>query len=463
MANKDLETLASIQNVVLPVSAPRFIEIPPLKEIHGSFFVGVILSGVAALFFVLPVIGPGIDPLFRLQSLYYFSCFFYIVGILIPMSIPTKIELVGRSLNELGLKKKSISFGTGPNGEKTQRSKSQDGEGWICKPPKIKSWDLDNPYAEDEQGLLIEHPQNTGTPIPAMFTLRSIIRLLQSLFFVVMAVLIFNQSANLSAIYFVLFMGILSFIIRYREVRKWRSMSDLPTSTIRSVAVGAVEVFGQLRPLKAWPEAVLVNNDPDMAVQGMGAWSWSYAYLFEWEERVTETDQEGNVVGYRWESQSNSIHVCDDSGNWPTLLHDGTAGMALNPKLLTLEKGRLVKDWKISDPGLWSHVSPLSGDVRNMNAYHYLSIHGWSMGDPFFASCYAFPRPDKELDAEQVDRSIGTALLELTTTGNSRSHPISVHRGTEILALRDMESGISALAPSLSMVIISVLTLLAGM
>ena len=56
----------------------------------------------------------------------------------------------------------TVSYGVGPNGEKTEPSQGKEGEGWLVKPPQIKHWHLNEPYAEDDRGLLAEHPMNLG-------------------------------------------------------------------------------------------------------------------------------------------------------------------------------------------------------------------------------------------------------------------------------------------------------------
>ena len=82
------------------------------------------------------------------------------------------------------------------------------------------------------------------------------------------------------------------------------------------------------------------------------------------------------------------------------------------------------------------------------------------MGDPLFFSGYASSRDNASLESESVDRTQAHALLELGKKGNSIGHAVTVHRGTELLALQEMESGIGALLPSFCMIVITGIPLL---
>ena len=174
---------------------------------------------------------------------------------MIAYSFPTGI---GRAIKTLSGQKMSgitVSYGVGPNGEKTEPSQGKEGEGWLVKPPQIKHWHLNEPYAEDDRGLLAEHPMNLGTPIPALFTTKSIIILLKNILLSIAGVLLFIETNESMALIPILALGFLGLVINYNRVMKWRKIVDLPTSTIRGAAVGRLEVFGQLRA-----EKILATN-----------------------------------------------------------------------------------------------------------------------------------------------------------------------------------------------------------
>ena len=143
-----------------------------------------------------------------------------------------------------------------------------------------------------------------------MFTLRSLLRVAQSAFLAFLAWWVFSTTGSTDWLYICLAGGQLLLVSRWLKVRKWRALSDLPTSTVRSAAVGKVEVFGQLRPRTTWPLPVAVDNDPRKLGHGLGAWTWRYGPLFEREEWVEERDEEGNEKGGTMGCATRSSNSC---------------------------------------------------------------------------------------------------------------------------------------------------------
>ena len=194
----------------------------------------------------------------------------------------------------------------------------------MVRPPPIGAWHLDRPYDEDEGGLLVDHPQVVGTPVPATLNLQSLIRIAQSAFLVIIARTYLFESGDPAALYGALAVGAVILLVQFFRVRKWRALADRPTSTVRSMPMGPVEVYGQLRPRFGWPAAVFVDGDAGKCVHGLADWDWRYGHQFNWEEWVEERDEEGNVSGGRWESRSAYSLIRSDSGGAPTLVHDGS-------------------------------------------------------------------------------------------------------------------------------------------
>ena len=217
---------------------------------------------------------------------------------MIAYSFPTGIGAI-KTLSGQKMSGITVSYGVGPNGEKTEPSQGKEGEGWLVKPP-LKHWHLNEPYAEDDRGLLAEHPMNLGTPIPALFTTKSIIILLKNILLSIAGVLLFIETNESMALIPILALGFLGLVINYNRVMKWRKIVDLPTSTIR--AIGRLEVFGQLSR-ENLGQTIFVDNDPSKELFGMGIWSWEYSHSFSWDEWVDETDDEGNVIGGRESTQ----------------------------------------------------------------------------------------------------------------------------------------------------------------
>ena len=143
---------------------------------------------------------------------------------------------------------------------------------WVLPPPGYETWP-DNPYAPNEDGVLIEeHPDVVGTPTPATFTLYSI----NGMIFVGTALwLASDLTARHSddtqqTIGYWLKIGIVLFSIiwTYFAFKKWKLMHniiDTPSSRVRSVAAGPAELVGQVsQGLKApyrWMLAVVVLGE----------------------------------------------------------------------------------------------------------------------------------------------------------------------------------------------------------
>ena len=455
MASKAEAEIEIIRKALTPVSSPRFFHfVMPKGKDWAGITIGAVMSALAFFFTVGGFYDGSTESL--IAGLIVFSYPFYLLGALISACFPTGIEMAIRSLRDTTLKAKTVSFRVGPNGEKTESSKGTVDEGWLISPPKIKQWHMEEPYKQDDSGLLLEHPTKTGTAVPAIFTVRSLINLTKSLLLAISGALVFQATQNPDGLLFIFGVGLIVFILRYSKVKKWRAITDLPTSKIRSAAVGKIEVFGQIRPRKSWPPTINVDNDPSKQLFGMGAWYWEYGHEFSWEVWVEEKDEEGNVTGGRWESRSSYDKQRSNSGEWPMLVHDGTGGIAIQTGVLS--GGRRIREWDRHDGSLWRRRP--SGNVRNLEAKHVWYGTGWSMGDPLFFSGYASPRDNASLESESVDRTQAHALLELGKKGNSVGHAVTVHRGTELLALQEMESGIGALLPSFCMIVITGIPLL---
>lgn len=435
-----------------PVNAPRFLDLHlPMKT---GQWVQLVLSLLVSVGFAYLLLSEGVTT----EALLILAAALYLTGMALATSFPSGIQVALHAIRTRLGEIDDVSYAVGPNGERTEVSKGGQKEGWLVQPPPIGAWHLDRPYDEDEGALLDDHPQNVGTPVPATFTLQSLIRIAQSAFMVIIARTYLLESGDPGVLYGALAVGAVILLVQFFRVRKWRALADRPTSTVRSMPMGPVEVYGQLRPRHGWPAVVFVDGDAGKCVHGLANWGWRYGHQFNWEEWVEERDEDGNVTGGRWESRSAYTLIRSASGGAPTLVHDGTGGMAVHPNLLT--NGRRIQDWSAADPSLWSTRSRPGGRVRNLRAAHVWDIDGWTVGDPFFASCYARPRSQEELMSEGVDQSVASALPELTREGDGFGHVVTVHRGTEALAFSDMESGLSAMLPSAIMVSVALVTFL---
>lgn len=434
------------------VNAPRFLDLH--MPMYTGQWVQLVVSLLVSVGFAYIFLSEGVTT----EALLILAAALYVTGMALATSFPSGIQVALHAIRTTIGEIATVSYDVGPNGERTEASPGGEKEGWLVRPPPVGAWHLDRPYDEDEGGLLDDHPQNVGTPVPATFTLQSLIRIAQSAFMVIIARTYLLESGDPGMLYGALAVGAVILLVQFFRVRKWRALADRPTSTVRSMPMGPVEVYGQLRPRHGWPAVVFVDGDAGKCVHGLADWGWRYGHRFTWEEWVEERDEDGNVTGGRWESRSAYTLIRSDAGGAPTLVHDGTGGMAVHPNLLA--NGRRIQEWSDADLSLWSTRSRPGGKVRNLRAWHVWDIDGWTVGDPFFASCYAQPRRQEELMFEGVDQSVASALPELTREGDGFGHVVTVHRGTEALAFSDMESGLSAMLPSAIMVSIALVTFL---
>ena len=133
--------------------------------------------------------------------------------------------------------------------------RSNDESSWILPAPNYTNWS-ENPYAADEGSELIdEHPIKVGTPSPATFTLYSI----NGIIFITATTWLASDLLARHGSGFHWFAGnvmrlglvIFTIIWSYLAFKRWKlvhNIIDTPTSKVRSVAVGAAELVGQVRP-----------------------------------------------------------------------------------------------------------------------------------------------------------------------------------------------------------------------
>ena len=203
--------------------------------------------------------------------------------------------------------------------------RSTDESDWVLPPPGLETWP-DNPYQSNEENVLIEeHPDVVGTPHPATFTLFSI----NGIVFVITSIwlasdLLARHGDDLhqwagQALRIVIIIFTLTWT--YFAWKKWKLMHnilDTPSSRVRSVAAGAAELVGQVRPAPSGTLDIHVGGYPEFQVQGVVAYRWKE------EEYVCTRDNDGNE-SCSWESRRR------DSGSTRFMLHDGTGGILVEP------------------------------------------------------------------------------------------------------------------------------------
>jgi len=437
---------AQVREILAPALEPTFFDfnLPFGLSRWFLFVVGLLLSALGILFGISPY-----NPLALAVVIYFF-------GYMLAASFPSAIVIVVRNLRNLSPGGSDVHYATGPNQEKTQPSIGTETEGWILNPPQIAEWNLASPHSPDAGGMLAEHPRKLGTPVPATFTMYSMLRLFQSFAAGVFVYLAVEKYDEVDPARAGVAIALLILLVQFFRRRKTMRISDLATSSMQGLPMGGVEVFGQLRPRLAngWVPPIAVDGDRNKMVYGQLNWYWEYGHKFTWDEYVETKDDEGNVSG-EWKSRSDYRRIRNDDGGALALVHDGTGGVAVESDLLDVGTRPSTGSWSDEDRSLWNTRSRPSGKVRDLRASHEWKSNGWSIGDPFFSHCYARPKTNAEIEQQPVDKTIAPSLIMLTKEGEEPGHKVMVHRGSEILALSNSESAPSAYLPSLLLAILS--------
>ena len=201
----------------------------------------------------------------------------------------------------------------------------RDDGAWVLPAPTPEAWHLDDRYREDATGLLPEHPTEIGTPIPASFSLFGIGSIVAAGATVVLTSVLSTASEEPLIAYGVLGASVLILALAWFAYGRTQASMDMPTSKIRSMAIGSNELVGQVRPKDAWPEQVMVDGDPGKAVDGLMLWRWVYEIELEYE--VKSKDSEGNET---WKKQRSWQEVRSAKGGTPFIIHDGSGGAVVD-------------------------------------------------------------------------------------------------------------------------------------
>ena len=291
--------------------------------------------------------------------------------------------------------------------------RSTDESDWVLPPPGLETWP-DNPYQSNEENVLIEeHPDVVGTPHPATFTLFSI----NGIVFVITSIwlasdLLARHGDDLhqwagQALRIVIIIFTLTWT--YFAWKKWKLMHnilDTPSSRVRSVAAGAAELVGQVRPAPSGTLDLHVGGYPEFQVQGVVTYRWKE------EEYVCTRDNDGNE-SCSWESRRR------DSGSTRFMLHDGTGGILVEPDTWDeVNLGDQLYTWQ-------------SGNWR-------WTVWVLAAGDPVYCLGRVEIRDNADKE-EGLDGAIPNS--HLVVRGNKDiGMQVHLHRGTEISLLSNLRS-----------------------
>ena len=309
---------------------------------------------------------------------------------------PGVLGFSGRYFPHFGPKFQALDYSNHP-----ARSVNDD---WLFGAPTPTSFS--EPYSPDAHGKLIrEHPNVVGTPKAALITPYSIGAVVFAGSFIwLSADLRARDGSEMHTIIgwsmtaFVTIMNLIWFTSAWKQFKLTRLIKDLPTSPIRSVAVGQAELVGQVRPS--------IAGTPEMSVggrthKGMVCWTWS-SFLY-----VCRTDSDGDTH-CSWEHQETK------AGGVPFMIHDGTGGMIIDPSLWVkkpVDYGPQLDEWT---RGSWKWT-----------------LAGIGIGDPVYVLGDCVPRSKEHMEKWGSHDTLPQALLTMVPTTDTGDASI-VHYGTEM-------------------------------
>ncbi len=331
-----------------------------------------------------------------------------------------------------------------------------DDRAWILPEPKPNTWHLEDRYAADKNGVISEHPTKIGTPVPATITWFGLGMSIAAMGLTFAMISIFsspevqNEGAGIAP-WIILLVAAMLFIGTWWGVKRVLLTMDTPTSLIRSMAVGPLELVGQARTWIEKPEPVIVDDDPSKQVDDLLSWHWTYEVLLEWTETVT--DSEGNTST---KTRQEWRLVRQESGGTSFVLHDGTGGVLMHPQSFARRVlGDALVTWEcrhdLRIQKLFRNLFMRMGDKDIKK--HRWRIYGLRTSDPVYVLGTAANREDDSIKTEQIDRTMQNALLEINGEGEHVGFSSRWERGTELSSMSRARSLIDAMtAPTIFLI-----------
>ncbi len=310
---------------------------------------------------------------------------------------------------------------------------TNDPNDWILPAPGPATWNKEDRYAPDGDGTpLPEHPVKVGTPIPATMSLYGI--------FGLTAIFCFIFSAGNGISYYLeetdqkyIAIGALSsisviwLVIGWLKAKMLNQMIDTPTSLVRSAALGHSELVGQVRPSREGVLRVVVDGNSRMFMDNMVAFRWTYE---QQQERTVQT-KDGTRTERRW------VTIRSDSGGCPFILHDGTGGIRVNGKSFKRnEYGNYIKRWdgafaeSLGQQFMSSLIAGVLGGWRVVD--HRWTLYGIKLGNPVYIMGEIRSRPNQEIEAEGLDKTMQNTLIEVWGDKDGIGQKVTLNRGTEL-------------------------------
>ena len=293
------------------------------------------------------------------------------------------------------------SFWTG----KYSHSPKRDDRGWVFQAPGPEYWDKVDPYGPDDSGIIPEHPTVVGTPKPASFSLDGVFMSILVLYsipatmasvyaglevgksaedteaLVIAALLIFGPA--IGSVVFAAAMWVTG--------TKMQLTIDVPTSKIRSMAAGELELVGQVRRWTSPAPPVLVGDDPARTYNDLHSWRWVYEIHLKRTKVVMTDDGPRTKTEYKWET------IKQKNGSHNFILHDGTGGVLVRPeKFEDQELGEYIRIWEVDHN---RNLGEIFGSLITTTfggwtiLEHKWTLWGLAWGDPCYILGKAENRP----------------------------------------------------------------------
>lgn len=329
-------------------------------------------------------------------------------------------------------------------------SPSQDDRGWVFSAPGPEHWDKEDRYSADEMGILPEHPTVIGTPSPAAISAVGIFGSIIALYSVPVTIIIVTlgimfpsgddgEALIKVALMFGPVIGSFGFwFISWQTGTRMQLTQDVPTSKIRSMAAGELELVGQVRRWTSPAPDVQVGNDPARTVPDLHSYHWMYEIYLR-RTRVVMTDEGPRTeTEYRWET----IH--DVKGGHPFILHDGTGGVLIKPDSFEVQNlGDHMRVWSVDHnntivKALGSIITSTFGGWTILE--HKWTLWGLSLGDPCYLLGKAENRPTKEREDGIISRGQHTLMQVVGESGVG--FEARLERGSELGVLGKVRSQI---------------------
>jgi hypothetical protein len=344
---------------------------------------------------------------------------FVIPGCILGMILtPTRLQ---EEYNKIRIKEKPRDYiqrseeggltGSFWNGSYSSSPKKDD-RGWVFQSPGPEYWDKEDRYGPDDTGIISEHPTIIGTPIPASFSLDGVLICIMALYSIPITMLSVyagvgiletgSDTENSTFLACALIFGpaiasIAYAFIMWRTGTKMQLTIDIPTSKVRSMAAGELELVGQVRRSSTPAPPVQVGNDPGRTCDDLHAWEWKYEiYVKRYTVEMTDKGPRPKTE-YKWET----IEIKE--GGYDFILHDGTGGTLVKPDTFKHKNlGDYLRMWEIDHN---RNLGEIFGSLITTTfggwtiLKHKWTLWGIALGDPCYILGTAKSRPKESNDS----------------------------------------------------------------